>query len=99
MTRGTREGGNARLSKENVQTIRQRYEAGATQRELCRVYGVSITTIGRIVRGETWGWLEGAGNAPEAALDRPLPPLTPEQEQAALEAAERIKAAGGTSDS
>ena len=82
MTRGLRQGGNARLSEDNVRTMRQRYAAGATQRELCQVYGVSITTVGRIVRGETWGWIDaGTGTGgPEAPLDWVPPTLTPDQE-------------------
>lgn len=45
------------LTADDVQVIRQRFAAGDTQRELCGVYGVSVNTIGRIVRGETWQWL------------------------------------------
>ena len=80
MTRGLRQGGNARLSEDNVRTMRQRYAAGATQRELCQVYGVSITTVGRIVRGETWGWLGTGAGGPEAPLDV-MPAMTPEQRE------------------
>lgn len=37
-----------------VREIRRRYAAGETQGELCRAFDVSVMTIGRIVRGETW---------------------------------------------
>ena len=93
MTRGLRQGGNARLSEDNVRTMRQRYAEGATQRELCQVYGVSITTVGRIVRGETWGWLGTGAGGPEAPLDV-MPAMTPEQredlERRAAESAARL---------
>ena len=93
MTRGLRQGGNARLSEDNVRTMRKRYEEGATQRELCQVYGVSITTVGRIVRGETWGWIDLGTGGPEAPLDV-MPAMTPEQredlEKRAAESAARL---------
>lgn len=47
------------LKPEQVLAIRQEYEEGATQRELCRKYGVSLGTIGRVVRGETWQQFQG----------------------------------------
>jgi hypothetical protein len=47
------------LSPEQVQEIRQRYSQGETQGSLCRAFNVSIGTIGRIVRGETWKQYEG----------------------------------------
>ena len=54
--------GNAtrKLSKEQVQEIRENYGKGVTQGALSRHFGVSIGQIGRIVRGESWQ--EGAGN-------------------------------------
>lgn len=70
----TRKKGSARVGKEEVLAMRQRYREGVTQRELCQVYGLSITTVGRIVRGETWTWLEGEDSAPiGAAVAGPLP--------------------------
>ena len=81
---------NARLSRENVLTIRKRYAEGATQRELCKVYGVSHNTIARIIHGETWGWLNdnNVGMPPLHTVN--LPPLTQEQEEAALESQKRL---------
>lgn len=76
--RDPREGGNAKLTRDDVLTIRQRYADGATQRELCHAYGVSIVSIGRIVRGETWRWaiedaqrygLDGMQTAPLVEVD------------------------------
>ena len=43
----------AKLTAEQVYTIRERYDAGETQGALAREYGVTIGTIGRAVRGET----------------------------------------------
>jgi len=46
--------GNRKLTYSQVQEIRTLYEAGTTQGQLCREYGVSVVQIGRIVRGEVW---------------------------------------------
>jgi hypothetical protein len=66
----------AKLTPEQVVVIRELYNAGRTQRELCQAYGVSKETIGRIVRGESWiayggpGEHRGATELPvEANLD------------------------------
>ena len=80
---------NAALTPENVLTIRKRYAEGITQAELCRVYGVSITTIARIVTWQTWGWLKDE-DSDMPGVDAPLPPLTPAEEQAAAESAARL---------
>lgn len=54
-----------------VQSIRVEYAAGAAQSTLARRYQLSINTIGRIVRGETWQDLpdqpQAAGTAAEQA--------------------------------
>ena len=44
----------SKLSASEVVEIRRLYLEGMTQGALCREFGVSIVTIGRIVRGETW---------------------------------------------
>ena len=82
---------NAALTPENVLTIRKRYAEGVTQAELCRVYGVSITTIARIVNWQTWNWLKYAESTMPQD-DVPLPELTPEQEKAAAESLARFQA-------
>ena len=47
--------GRARLSPDDVRSIRQRYqEGGVTYRKLARDYAVDHTTIGQIIRRETW---------------------------------------------
>ena len=43
-----------RLNPEDVLAMREAYAAGATQRELCQHYRISIGQVGRIVRGEAW---------------------------------------------
>jgi hypothetical protein len=61
----------ARLTGEEVLQIREEYEKGTTQGELCRKYQVSVNTIGRIVRGETWTQL--GGETAEHIYQRPAP--------------------------
>jgi len=47
--------GNVRLARRQVCQIRKLYATGKhTQRELAELFGVSQTTIGEIVRRETW---------------------------------------------
>lgn len=51
--------GHARLTREEVRTIRRMYEnGGISQAALGRRFGVSQSQIGRIVKGARWGWLE-----------------------------------------
>jgi transposase len=85
---------NARLSEQNVITIRRRYAAGVTQRELCKVFGVSHNTIARIVHRETWGWLEDDGSGAPPMTAEGLPPLTPEQEAEADAMLQRLRDKG-----
>jgi hypothetical protein len=60
LPRGTRNG-RAKLTKDDVRAIRGASAAGASQRKLARLHGVSHAVIGRIVRRESWAWLdEGA---------------------------------------
>ena len=44
----------AKLTPSQVLELRQAYVQGATQGSLARRYRVSVGTIGRIVRGESW---------------------------------------------
>lgn len=47
--------GSSKLTKDSVIKIRQLYAVGTcTQRELGRLFGVSRSTVGNIVRQETW---------------------------------------------
>jgi hypothetical protein len=51
------ESGNCRLTELDVRAIRCRALAGSTHRFLATEYGVTHTTIGRIVRGAAWAHL------------------------------------------
>lgn len=44
----------AKLTGEQVLSIRQRYLAGESQGSLARDFQISVGQIGRIVRGESW---------------------------------------------
>ena len=57
----------AKLRPEQVITLRQEYEAGATQGELAQRYGLGVGQVGRIVRGEAWNALSTAA-APTAPI-------------------------------
>lgn len=46
--------GLAKLTETQVREIRRRYGAGETQRPLAREFGVGQTTVGSVVRLETW---------------------------------------------
>ena len=59
----------AKLTFEQVQEIRQHLVEGATQSALCKYYGVSIGTIGRIARGESWKAGAAAGRGSQAEID------------------------------
>ena len=89
---------NAALSRADVLTIRHKYSQGVTQGALCRVYGVSISTVARIVNWQTWTWLENEDSRmPGEGFDEvPQVARTPEQEaqleRDALASAERLKA-------
>jgi hypothetical protein len=50
---GTRHG-NSKLDDEKVLGIRREYESGKTMRELAGRYGVSRTTIHKVLTRETW---------------------------------------------
>jgi hypothetical protein len=49
-----------KLSEGDVRDIRVRLAAGASQRELGRVFGVSQATIGSVGSGASWGHVEDA---------------------------------------
>lgn len=53
--RGERHG-LAMLSEENVRMIRALKDK-SSYRSIAKKFGVSYSTVGHIVRGETWGWL------------------------------------------
>lgn len=46
-----------KLSPDDVRRIRERFREGASTSDLARDYGVGITAIAQLKRGETYGWL------------------------------------------
>lgn len=46
--------GPKRLTPEQVMQIRDYYSQGYTQGSIANYFGISVTHVGRIVRGETW---------------------------------------------
>ena len=42
------------LDWSSVEEIRMRWEGGETQSSLCVEYGVSLNTISKIVKGQSW---------------------------------------------
>ena len=59
--------GAAKLTLASVAEIRRLYGEGYTQGSIAKYAGVTIGTIGRIVRGETW--CEGAGDRMPTELE------------------------------
>ena len=77
-----------KLTQLQVEEIRQWAAKGATQSSLCRHYGVTIGTIGRIVRGESWvASIRPIGPSP-AEHDATLARLLATQRQKDLDDAE-----------
>jgi hypothetical protein len=89
----------AKLTPEAVLEIRELYwQQNWTQGALARRFNVSIITIGRIVRGESWqkypgvGYHEGADEPPaeqrlhEAAIDQMIMAGAPEPNEAEVAA-------------
>jgi hypothetical protein len=95
--RGSNNGG-SELTEDQVRAIRRAVMPPpvgrlATHGELARLYKVSSNTIGRIVRGETWNWLDmGPG-------EEHLAPDSPAMQKAAEESLRRLQALGAASDS
>lgn len=44
----------AKLTTQDVESIKRKYKRGLTQTAIGKIYGVAHPTIGRIVRGEGW---------------------------------------------
>ena len=63
--------GNATLSVEDVHTIREA-QGAVSARELADYYGLSIETVRRIWRRESWNWLPVRKPAEASAPPSPL---------------------------
>jgi hypothetical protein len=57
------EHGRAKLKEEDLVEIRRQVASGESQRTVARRFGVAQVTVGRVVRRETWTWLEVAPEA------------------------------------
>lgn len=94
-----RANGAAVLTEAQVRVIRQKsVEEGMSAPQLARIYRVSAETIRRILRGETWNWLDDEPRAIQQRVeDTPLPESTPETRAAAAASFARLQAklAGG----
>lgn len=44
----------SKLTADHVRDVRRRYSAGESQRALAKEFGVSVMTINRAIRGESW---------------------------------------------
>lgn len=80
----------AKLTPEDVVEIRRRYNALETQGALARAYGVSIGTIGRIVRGESWTAYQQPQHplevSHEAAMEQIITDSAPPTDDVAIQA-------------
>lgn len=52
------ESGRAKVTEEKVREIRRRCAAGETMTAVAASCGIGRTQVGRIVRNESWSWLE-----------------------------------------
>jgi transposase len=52
--------GKAKLSISQIEGVRSDEKAGITRRELTKKYGVSRSTINKIITGRSWGWIGAA---------------------------------------
>ena len=59
---------NGKLTGEQVLSMRNRYAAGESQGSLARDFGVSVGTVGRIVRGESWQGTKANASARPSTL-------------------------------
>lgn len=86
---------NAALTAEQVLAMREAYSRGATQGELCRIYGVSITTVQRIVTWKTWAWLKGPeSTSPFQPREAPLPAASAEDVEKSAERLAELSRSG-----
>jgi transposase len=66
--RGRRNARNT-MSEEDVLGIRRAAVSGESQASIAERYGITQGTVSQIVRGERWGWLEGAPIFPARAKE------------------------------
>ena len=78
--------GNAQLSEAQVRSIRQLLKEGTSARELAEIHMLSVETIRRIGRRETWGWVEDLPPPP----DLQQVPISPEEARLIEESKQRF---------
>lgn len=50
--------GSAKLSDDDIRTIRRMVSLGLSQEAIARKFGVTRTAVGRVITGHNWGWLQ-----------------------------------------
>lgn len=66
--------GNAKFTDDQVLTIREAFASGVGMEELARQWGVTPTTIARMISGEGWTHLPNVGAERYRTMDRPRAP-------------------------
>jgi len=84
---------NAAVTEAQVRSIRKLLEEGASARELSEIHQLSVETIRRIGRRETWAWIEDEIPMP---LVETLPPLGAGEKKEADEILQRLMSKYGT---
>lgn len=97
--KGNIRSGQRKLTPMDVIEIRKRRAAGETQASLCREYRVTVGTIGRIVRGESWQAFQQCETdfEIESMMARAATPVSPEEIRRSQEKlAELLRQPAGT---
>lgn len=79
------------MTEAQVRSIRQLLKEGATPKELGEIHQLSVETIRRIGRRESWAWVADHIPAPTlATLDQPAQALSPSEQVEADEILQRL---------
>lgn len=84
--------GNAKITEESVRALRRLADTH-TPKELARIYGLGLETVRRILRRDTWAWVESS--MPELDETQSVEPLTEMEKKMADESLQRVLAATG----
>jgi hypothetical protein len=79
---------NAMLTEGEVRAIRKSLEEGLRPKALAELYLLSVETIRRIGRRESWGWVKEEVPMPD--IPDVLPPATEEEHRRAMESQARL---------
>jgi len=80
-----------KMTLTGVQEMRELYGQGWTQSALCKRFGVTIGTVGRIVRGEAWMEEAGSRMPTQAESDRTIARLLALQAQVTEQGVEAVQ--------